>query len=69
MNKLFRLTIIKSLLLILAGMLGNSLVHAAPSPYATVMIINGKVITADSDDPEQISVHQAIAIQSDNGSG
>jgi len=65
MRKLFRLSIDKSLLLILACMLGSGQVYAAPSPYATVMIINGKVITADSDDPDQISVHQAIAIQND----
>jgi len=36
---------------------------AAPSPYASTMIINGKVITADSDDPQQISMHEAVAIR------
>ena len=38
---------------------------AAQSPYATTVIINGKVITADSDDINNISVHEAIAIRED----
>lgn len=42
-----------------------SVVHAAKSPYAETVILNGKVITADSDDPEKISFKQAIAIQGD----
>ncbi len=37
-------------------------VSAAESPYATTVIINGKVITADSDDINTISMHEAIAI-------
>lgn len=42
-----------------------SVAHAAKSPYAETVILNGKVITADSDDPEKISFKQAIAIQGD----
>ena len=39
--------------------------HAASSPYAETVILNAKVITADSDDPEEISIKQAIAISGD----
>ena len=38
---------------------------ARPSPYAETVILNGKVITADSDDPESVSFKQAIAIAGD----
>jgi predicted amidohydrolase YtcJ len=38
---------------------------AAKAPFAETVILNGKVITADSDDPENISVEQAIAIYGD----
>jgi len=40
-------------------------VIAATSPYAEVVILNGKVITADSDDPTQVTIAEAIAIQGD----
>lgn len=40
-------------------------VQAAPSPYAESVILNGKVITADSDNPEEVSIRQAIAIRGD----
>jgi len=40
-------------------------VRAAKAPYAETVILNGKVITADSDDPQDISIEQAIAIQGD----
>ena len=36
---------------------------ADKAPYAETVILNGKVITADSDDPEEISFQQAIAIR------
>jgi len=39
--------------------------HAAKAPFAETVILNGKVITADSDDPEDITIKQAIAIQGD----
>jgi predicted amidohydrolase YtcJ len=39
--------------------------QAGKSPYAETVILNGKVITADSDDPEDISIEQAIAISGD----
>jgi len=38
---------------------------AATSPYAETVILNGKVITADSDDPDEVSIREAIAIQGD----
>jgi predicted amidohydrolase YtcJ len=39
--------------------------HAGESPYAETVIINGKVITADSDDPKKVSIKEAIAIRGD----
>jgi len=48
---------------LLFAMVSGGNVLSAPSPYASTMIINGKVITADSDDPEQISMEEAIAIR------
>lgn len=39
--------------------------HAAKPPYAETVIINGKVITADSDNPEDVSMAEAIAIRGD----
>jgi predicted amidohydrolase YtcJ len=39
--------------------------NAAKPPYAETVIINGKVITADSDDPEAVTMAEAIAIQGD----
>jgi len=45
--------------------LSAGLAVAAPSPYATTVIVNGKVITADSDDINAISFHEAIAIRGD----
>ena len=39
--------------------------HAAQAPYAETVILNGMVITADSDDPENVSIKQAIAIYGD----
>ncbi len=50
---------------ILVGLLIGSVALAAPSPYATTAIINGKVITMDSDDINNISFEEAIAIQGD----
>ena len=43
----------------------SGFVHAGQSPYAETVILNGKVITMDSDDPEGISIKQAIAISGD----
>jgi len=39
--------------------------HAGQSPFAETVILNGKVITADSDNPEDVSIKQAIAISGD----
>jgi predicted amidohydrolase YtcJ len=55
--------LIKILLFITLLTCLNCVVLAAQSPYATTVILNGKVITADSDDFNLISMHQAIAIQ------
>lgn len=41
----------------------SSFLTAGTNPYADAVIINGKVITADSDDPEEVSIREAIAIQ------
>lgn len=51
---------------ILLGFFISGAVLAAPSPYATTVIMNGKVITADSDDPNDISMAEAIAIQGED---
>ncbi len=40
-------------------------VMAAQSPFATTVVVNGKVITADSDDIADITFAQAIAIRDD----
>jgi predicted amidohydrolase YtcJ len=48
---------------IIIGISLCSAVIAAQSPYATTVIINGKVITADSDNIEDISFAEAIAIR------
>src|SRR5690606_27371911 len=47
-----------------SGMLAVG-VHAAEPPYAETVILNGKVITADSDDPKQVSIEEAVAIRGD----
>jgi predicted amidohydrolase YtcJ len=39
--------------------------QAARAPYAETVILNGKVITADSDDPAKVSFAEAIAIYGD----
>jgi predicted amidohydrolase YtcJ len=51
------------LLILLFATILSSTVSAATSPYAEIVIINGKVITADSNDPTQVTIAQAIAIQ------
>lgn len=43
----------------------SSGIHAAKPPYAEVVILNGKVITADSNDPADVTFAEAIAIQGD----
>ena len=60
-----RLGKLSVLSLMLSGILGAAAVHAGPSPYATTVIINGKVIAAESDDIKKIGFHEAIAIQND----
>ncbi len=39
--------------------------YAGKSPFAETVILNGKVITADSDEPDKVSFKEAIAIQGD----
>lgn len=46
-------------------LLSSAAALAGTSPYATTVILNGKVITADSDDIDDISFHEAIAIRED----
>ena len=55
---------IMALIFVLTGALAGG-AHAGTSPYAETVILNGKVITADSDDPEAVSFKEAIAIQGD----
>ena len=50
---------------VLITILSFSTVQAAQSPYAETVIINGKVITSDNDDPEQVTIAEAVAIQGD----
>lgn len=52
------------LMLLLAFAFAGQVV-AGTSPYAEVVIINGQVITADSDDPSQVTIAEAVAIQGD----
>ena len=54
---------IRMLTLVMSGLLASTVAQAGPSPYATTVIINGKVITADSDDIKAITIAEAIAIQ------
>ena len=53
----------------LVGLLATSFMvvdaNAEKAPYAETVIVNGKVITADSDDPEDVTMAEAIAIQGD----
>jgi len=57
--------VLKSMIILALLPLGGAAV-AGESPYATTVIINGKVITADSDDIESISFEQAIAIRDED---
>ncbi len=50
---------------LLAGVFAATTVFAAKPPFAETVILNGKVITADSDDPKAVTIAQAIAIQGD----
>lgn len=56
-------SILSMSLFIFLGAALAQVVLAAQSPFATTIIINGKVITADSDDINNISMHEAIAIR------
>jgi predicted amidohydrolase YtcJ len=52
------------LCLLIAFFLINN-ADAGTSPYAETIIINGQVITADNDDPEKVTIAEAIAIRGD----
>jgi predicted amidohydrolase YtcJ len=52
------------LCLLIAFFLVNN-AEAGTSPYAETIIINGQVITADNDDPEKVTIAEAIAIRGD----
>ncbi|MEE8197227.1 MAG: amidohydrolase family protein, partial [Acidiferrobacterales bacterium] len=54
----------RALIFVIAVVLSCS-ARAGTSPYAETVILNGKVITADSDDPDEVSIKEAIAIQGD----
>ncbi|NNE38344.1 MAG: amidohydrolase family protein, partial [Gammaproteobacteria bacterium] len=56
-----RLLLLISSIIFLAFISHSAL--SAPSPYADTVIINGKVITADNDNPQQVTVTEAIAIR------
>ena len=40
-------------------------VNAGVAPYADTVILNGQVITADSDDPKAVTITEAVAVQKD----
>jgi predicted amidohydrolase YtcJ len=42
-----------------------NIANAEQAPYADTVIINGQVITADSNDPEQVTIAEAIAVRND----
>ena len=66
MNKCLNPVMSRGLVLILFALVDiYSGAVAGESPYATTIIINGKVITADSDDIDEISFSEAIAIRDD----
>ena len=48
---------------LLAGVFSAPIVMAAQPPFAETVILNGKVITMDADEPEKISFEDAIAIR------
>ena len=54
---------INRLLFLVVAAIFSSTVSAATSPYAETVIVNGKVITADNDDPASVTIAEAIAIQ------
>ena len=51
--------------IVLSSIFSSSAVNAATAPFAETVILNGEVITADSDNPENVSIKQAIAIHGD----
>ena len=56
---------VKFLAIISCALVAAGPASAGQSPYATTVIINGKVITADSDEIEDITFAEAVAIQDD----
>ncbi len=58
-------SIYRALGAVFASIVSIGIAYAGQSPYATTVIINGKVITADSDTIDDISFHEAIAIRND----
>jgi predicted amidohydrolase YtcJ len=49
--------------ILITGLLLTNVLMAAQSPFATTVIINGKVITSDSDNIDDITFAEAIAIR------
>ncbi|NIN36493.1 MAG: hypothetical protein GTO60_15935, partial [Gammaproteobacteria bacterium] len=63
---LYKRLTIKLILFLLSlafGLIYHYGVYSAPSPYAETVIINAQVITADSDDPLQVTIADAVAIK------
>jgi predicted amidohydrolase YtcJ len=52
-------------LTLLAALAVSATTFAGTSPYAETVIINGQVITADNDDPDQVTIAEAVAIRGD----
>ncbi|NIO61382.1 MAG: amidohydrolase family protein [Gammaproteobacteria bacterium] len=59
------LSMLKGFIYLSFATLFNLSVHADVAPYADSVIINGQVITADNDAPDQITFAEAIAIRGD----
>ena len=55
----------KIMLIIFMSIMISTSANASNSPYAETVILNAKVITADNDDPNQVTIAEAIAVQGD----
>jgi predicted amidohydrolase YtcJ len=59
----------KSIFTLIGSLLGCliyiNISFAGVSPYADTVIINGQVITADNNDPNRVTIAEAIAVQGD----
>ncbi len=65
---ILRSSLITCITRIIAGIFLSALcitAHAGKSPFAETVIVNGQVITANSDNPKDVTITEAIAIQGD----